>query len=156
MQGAQVREQMVALEDKPEVIPAQFRQLFIAQRAGLDAVDLVAAGGGVVQAAEDIHQGGFARTRGTDDRDHFAGMNRQVDALECDELALAGHETAGNALELQQGLGHGSVPRHSWAGVADHDFVALGQALQDLHLDVVIDAGFHIPRQRLALGVQHP
>ncbi len=51
MQGTQVREQMVALEDKTEVVAAQLRQLLIAQRARFDTLDFVAAGGGVIQAA---------------------------------------------------------------------------------------------------------
>ena len=57
VQSAQVREQMVTLEDKPKVIAPQLRQLLIAQGAGFDAIDLVAAGGGVIQATEDVHQG---------------------------------------------------------------------------------------------------
>ena len=61
VQGTQVRQQMVALEDKTEVIAAQFSQLLITQGAGFDAVDFVAAGRGVIQAAEDVHQGGFPR-----------------------------------------------------------------------------------------------
>ncbi|MNE18684.1 hypothetical protein D3C80_1117330 [compost metagenome] len=61
VQGIQVRQQVVALEDETEVVAAQRCQGIIAQRAGLLPANLVAAAAGVVQAAEDVHQGRLAR-----------------------------------------------------------------------------------------------
>ena len=40
------------------------------------------AGGGTVEAAEDIHEGGFAGTGGAHDDEHVALVDIEVDAIE--------------------------------------------------------------------------
>ena len=53
---------------------------------------------GVVQAAEDIHQGRLAGTGGADDRHQLATVDLQVDTPERQELAVAGEKTAADTL----------------------------------------------------------
>src|SRR5699024_8797504 len=50
--------------------------------AHVDPVVLDAAGGGVGQAGDDVHEGGFARAGGADDRDGRAGGDRERDVVQ--------------------------------------------------------------------------
>ena len=58
--GAQVAHQMVALEDEAEMLAAQPRQLVWHHLAGFLAGHLVAAACGPIEAAQNVHQRGFA------------------------------------------------------------------------------------------------
>ncbi|MNM69079.1 hypothetical protein D3C81_806650 [compost metagenome] len=97
---AQMRQQVVTLEDETKVVAAQLGQGLIVQIAGFLAVDPVAAGGGVIKATEDVHQRRFAGTGGTNDRHHFPGIDRQIDVVQREKLAVASGETAGDAGQL--------------------------------------------------------
>ncbi len=90
----------VALEDETEIVAAQFGQRLIVQVTGFLAVDLVATGGGVIEATEDVHQRRFTGAGSADDRDHFPGMDRQIDVVQREKFAVTGGETAGDAGEL--------------------------------------------------------
>jgi hypothetical protein len=52
----QIAQQVVALEDETEMLAAQFGQLIRLHLSGFAAGHLVAAAGGAVEAAEDVHQ----------------------------------------------------------------------------------------------------
>src|SRR5699024_8294072 len=54
----------------------------VGEFAHVDPVVLDAAGGGVGQAGDDVHEGGFARAGGADDRDGRAGGDRERDVVQ--------------------------------------------------------------------------
>ena len=49
--------------------------------ADVDAVDANAAGGGVVEARDQIYERGFSGAAGADQRDHFAALRAQANVL---------------------------------------------------------------------------
>jgi len=54
--GGQVWQQMIALEDEPEVVPAETGQLVIGEAARFPPINPIAPLTGTVQATENIHQ----------------------------------------------------------------------------------------------------
>src|SRR5436309_16089852 len=58
-------QQVEALKIKPDFLVANVRQLIMIQLGRIDSLEHVAAGGGTVQTADEVHQGRFARTAGT-------------------------------------------------------------------------------------------
>ncbi len=59
--GVQVRQQVIALEDEAEMLAPQGGQLVRVELTGVDAADAIGAGGGPVQAPQDVHQRRLAR-----------------------------------------------------------------------------------------------
>ena len=66
---------MVTLENKAEMLAAQLRQRIGVQRGNILTGDAIGAAGGLIQAAENIHQGRFTGTRSADNRHHLTGIN---------------------------------------------------------------------------------
>ena len=54
-----MRKQMVTLENKAEMLAAQLRQRIGVQRGNILTGDAIGAAGGLIQTAENIHQGRF-------------------------------------------------------------------------------------------------
>src|SRR5690606_40382311 len=66
---------------------------------------LVAATGRAVQAAEDVHQGGLARTRGTDHRNELARLDLDVHVAQRANGLVTRGILPSDAAQPQQGLG---------------------------------------------------
>ncbi len=73
---------MVTLEDKAEMLPAQARQRVTVQRGDVHSRHPVAAAGGFIQAAKDIHQGRFTRAGCAHDGHHLTGDDIQGDTFQ--------------------------------------------------------------------------
>src|SRR6185437_16751320 len=59
-----------------------------AKRSNLDAAKKIMAPGRRVEAAQDVHCGGFARTRRPQHRDELAGIDAQIDPIESDDRSF--------------------------------------------------------------------
>ena len=89
--GRQHGQQVVELEDEPDVLRAPLRELAAAQRADGHAVDLDGAARGRVESADQVQQRRLAGPRRPHQRQKVALRDFEVDALEhVDALAAAG------------------------------------------------------------------
>ena len=88
-QGAEAGQQVVGLEDEADFPVANVGQLVVAQRSHVLAVQGVGAGGGNVQAAQDVHERGLAGAGDAHDCDHFAAGDAEVHAVEGGDLHAA-------------------------------------------------------------------
>ena len=104
--GFEVGEQVVALEDKADVFAPERGAFLRAEVSGVFAVDVILAGAGAVKAAEDIHQGGFARPRLADDGDHFPRFDFQVEVVEDGHLPFPALEAAVEVLDADKWFCH--------------------------------------------------
>src|ERR1700676_1130456 len=57
---AGARDEVEALEDEADLAAAQVREVVLVEAADIDSIDQVAAAGGYVKAAEDVHQRALA------------------------------------------------------------------------------------------------
>ena len=80
--GSLVAHQMVALENKAKMLAPQPCQLIGLHLPSFFACNLVAATAGAVQAADDIHQGGFARARRANNGNHLARVHIKANVFE--------------------------------------------------------------------------
>ena len=62
------------LEDEADALRADFGELVVGEVGDVLAAEDVVAGGGLVEAAEDVHEGGFARAGGTHDGGELVGF----------------------------------------------------------------------------------
>ena len=69
------------LEHEAYLLVAESGQSGVVQFADLSAVDDELSAIGFVQSADDVEQGGLARTRGTDDANNFLLADMQVNAF---------------------------------------------------------------------------
>src|SRR5262249_51378297 len=99
------------------------RELVVAALLDLDAVEGVAAGGGRVEAADQVHERRLARSGGPDDGQVLAGAHREVDAAQRLDHLRAELEGAAQPVDLDdrpRGLArsaHGafsSLPLCAW------------------------------------------
>ena len=86
--GGQRGEQVVALEDEPDALPAQFRELVAVQRADVHAADAADPGRLGVEAAQDIHEGGLAGAVFAKNSKHFPGTHFQADVVVGDDARI--------------------------------------------------------------------
>src|SRR5262249_35232541 len=80
-----------------------------AQAGGVLAVEEVAARGGAVEAADDVHQRRLAGAAGPHKGDEFTGMDRERDAAQGGHLHLAGVVDLVNVVERDDAC-HGVRP----------------------------------------------
>ena len=79
---AQCAQEVVALENEAELAPAQRGQFVAAHLHGFHAVDLIRTGSSAVEAAEDVHQRGFAGAGLADDGDEIAFLDGEADVFQ--------------------------------------------------------------------------
>src|SRR5690606_18733928 len=103
--------QVVALENETEGAAAQAGQLVAIQLGNILAFEQVTAGGGLVQAAEQVHQGRLAGAGGAHDGDELAGMDIQGDVMQHGSRQLAVAVGAADAFEADQGSVHQNLGR---------------------------------------------
>lgn len=86
------RHQQEGLEDKTDLLPAQFSAAVFIQIFQLLPAQTDAAGGGCVQSGEQAEQGGFARARSTYDGHAFTAFDGKLHVVENGQGAIAtGH-----------------------------------------------------------------
>ena len=81
--GGQRRQEVVGLEDEPQVLLAKGRKLVFVHARDGGACDVDAAARRLLQACELVEQRGLARARGAEDAADLSGHDVEVDALEC-------------------------------------------------------------------------
>jgi hypothetical protein len=77
-----LREQVVGLEDEPEVAGAHFGKFVVSHRGDVLIFQEIMAAGGSVEAAEDVHQGRFAGTGGPHEGDEIAFVEGEIHPFE--------------------------------------------------------------------------
>ena len=99
-QHATVGQQVERLKDKANATTAHTGALPIGQRGDVDAIDQVPARTGLIQATDDVEQGGFARARWPGDGQPVAAMQFQVNVNQRIDRRV-GTKTAAYLLQLQ-------------------------------------------------------
>jgi hypothetical protein len=82
-------EEVKELEDEADFVAADAGEVVIGEPGEADAVDGDMAGGGGVESADEVEEGGLAGAGGSDEGDHFALGDGEGDAGEGDDFALA-------------------------------------------------------------------
>ena len=90
------RQELMELEYETEVLVAKTSHFLVFQLGGVDTIDTHRTCVGGVEGAHDLEEGGFTRSRWTDNADHLAFADVKVDAFE----HLKGAERFGNVVEL--------------------------------------------------------
>src|SRR5690606_38108955 len=103
---AQHRQQVVELEHEADMLGTPAGQLAGLELVDTLAVDADAAGGGRIQAADQVQQGGLARARRAHQGEEIATLDVEVDAVQHLDLLLATDVMLGELPDLDQGLGH--------------------------------------------------
>ena len=82
-------EQVEGLEDEADFLVADAGELVVVERGDVVAVEPVVALGGRVEAADEVHQRGFAGAGGAHDGDVLVVADAEVDAAEGVDLLVA-------------------------------------------------------------------
>ena len=98
------REQVEALEDEADLLVADVGQLVAVERRNVHAVQQIIAAGRAVEAADHVHQRGFARAAGAHEGDKFAGQDFQRHAAHGMHLHLAGVIGLVDVFEFDDGI----------------------------------------------------
>jgi hypothetical protein len=103
----ELADEVERLEHEADLLPAHAGERVVAEAFDGLAIEFVAARGGAVEAAEDVHQRRLARARCAHDRDVLAARDHEVDARvlreqRCDVIAR-GHDL--HAVARQAPLG---------------------------------------------------
>ena len=94
------------LEHEADVPIAEGHHLGIRQRADLGVADADGAAVDRVEAAHDVQERALPHSRGADDRDHLAAIERQVDAFEHRQLGAPDRVALRDAGDVDE--------RHHW------------------------------------------
>ncbi len=81
-EGGHVLDEVVGLEDVPDFVAAEIRELLGCELGDVDLVDEDAAGGRAVEGADHVEESGFAGAGWAHHGDELAGVNLDVDAAE--------------------------------------------------------------------------
>src|SRR5687767_11476168 len=76
-EGRGAREQIESLEDEADFFVSDLGELIAFQTGNIDAVELIAAFGWAIEAADRVHHGRFAGTARAHDGDKFAAIDAQ-------------------------------------------------------------------------------
>ena len=88
LQGIQLLDQVIPLEDEADLPVADVGQLLVGQGGDVGAVQVVLPIGGDVQAAQHIHQGGLARARLAHDGHELPPVDVERDSVQSPDLTL--------------------------------------------------------------------
>ena len=105
LQNRGARQEVEGLEDETDLLIAHARQCAIRHLRDVFAVEPVLAARWRVQAAEDVHQRGLARSRRAHDGHELAALDGHVDAAQGLHRVLPRVVGLGDRLELDEGLG---------------------------------------------------
>ena len=81
--------QVESLKDETDLAIADGRQFLLGQFRDGDTFQQVAAAGGLVQAAQNIHESGFAAAAGAHDGHELAALDANIDAAQRVHLGFA-------------------------------------------------------------------
>ncbi len=107
-QGVGAGQQVEGLKDETDFAIADFGQLVVIQFADVGAVQFVSARSAGVQAAEQVHQGGFAGTGRPHDGHVFAALDLQGNIAQGVDGLRAHLIEPGDVLEANQAHGASS------------------------------------------------
>ena len=93
-QCAGARQQVEALKHEAKFLVPQLGQLLAVKPGHGDAIEQIVSAGGLVEAAERVHQGGFARAARAHDGHEVAALDVQRDAAHGFHLDFAGLGTS--------------------------------------------------------------
>ncbi len=96
--GGEHRQQVEELEDEAELLAAQLGQLAVVEAGDLLAVEQDGAGGRLVEAGEDVHQGRLAGARRPHDRGEAAALEAGADLDQGVDRGVALAVAAGHAV----------------------------------------------------------
>ena len=111
MQRVGARQQVERLEDEADFLVADTRQLVVAQIAHLLAVQPVLAARRGIEAADQVHQGGFPRAGWAHARDEFILLDLDIDAAQCVYDFGAHLVLARQVMRQNHGIGRRRVAR---------------------------------------------
>jgi hypothetical protein len=87
--GGEDRNQVKSLEDEPDLFATQRSQAGRAEGGRIDPADQDSASGGLVNATDQVEQGGLSATARTGDRQKLPGFCPQIDMVECADQVSA-------------------------------------------------------------------
>ena len=88
--GGEAGDEIVELEDEADAVPAEERERFFLRAVERPALVNEVPGGGHVEAAEDVEQGGFPAAGRAEQADKFTGVELDIHAVQRDHIELAG------------------------------------------------------------------
>ena len=100
LHGGGLRQEVVVLEYEANLAVTQTGTLTAAHGAHADAIEVVLAAGGGVEASELVQQGGLAGARGAHDGDELTFINLEGDASQSLHRLVAHLEVAADVIEL--------------------------------------------------------
>ena len=86
--GVEGGDQVKPLKDEADLLVAHVGQLPVGQLGHIHPIQMIVPVGGDIQAAEDVHQGGFAGAGRPDDGHELAPVDAQGDPVQGPHLAL--------------------------------------------------------------------
>ena len=104
--GGERGEQVEELEDEADVVAPQRGQLLVVQPLVVAAGDGDRPGGRRFEGPDDVQQGALPGARRSHDRDHLAGLDHEVDAIEGAHLDRALAVMHVQIVRLDRGYGH--------------------------------------------------
>ena len=120
LERREVGDQVELLEDEADLVGAEAVEFGGGHGGDVDAVDLELAGGGAVEAAEEVDEGGFAGAGGAGDGDPLAGDDGEGGVVEgADDAAVAG-VLAGDVFERDDGAFGASLAFEDFGGEFRH------------------------------------
>lgn len=78
-QHGELLDEVEILEDESDAAASDFGEFVVVEAADVDAAQDIAAAGGLIEAANDVHEGGFARSAGAHDGGIFAFDEIDID-----------------------------------------------------------------------------
>ncbi len=84
------RQEIECLKDEAYLVPPDIGKLIVGERRDILAVQKILAASGIIQRAEDVHEGGFSGAGRTHDCHEFAVRYGEADTFQCLEFHIAG------------------------------------------------------------------
>ena len=154
LQGAGARQEIEALKHEAKFLVAEHGQLFAVKPGHANAIEHIVSAGGLVEASEHVHEGGFARAARAHDRHKIPALDFQVDAAHGFHLDFARPIRLGEIVELDDGCavgfrahgaGGGGPPKDRGFALDERVEVTMGGAFggsfENLRVHAVGDAG---------------
>lgn len=106
-EGGELGEEGLDLPDEADVAVAEIGEVAVREGGEVGAVEEDPAGGGAVEAAEEVEEGGFAGTGGADKCDTFAAADGEVEITEDGDGSAGGLIGFFQTFDADDGIGWG-------------------------------------------------
>ena len=103
--GGEDGDEVEGLKDEADFFAAESGGLGGAEPGGVDSLDEDAAAGGLVDATDQVQQGGLAAAAGAGDGEEFAGIDAKVDVVEGGYGAVVEGKFAGDLFNADEWVG---------------------------------------------------